>query len=226
MNVDLRTGAIRPPDPLDYMTKSTAVCAADPGTPRRSGRNSSVASPPAMSSCRTICSASPDTASTGGTDAARRRDGRGARSRPRQATARAASRTDAERRSIRPGGSAGAGAAPRRDDAGACASLARHSASRGGQPAGRSTRPAGGASRPSGHARPARADARCRHPEGILRRLLPDALLAAREAAGLSEGDRGESADPAAPTVRDRALARRARAGRMTTMHGTRARLA
>jgi putative DNA primase/helicase len=33
MTIDLRTGAIRPPDPLDYMTKSTAVCAADPGTP-------------------------------------------------------------------------------------------------------------------------------------------------------------------------------------------------
>jgi putative DNA primase/helicase len=32
MTVDLRTGAVRSPAPLDYMTKRTTVCAADPGT--------------------------------------------------------------------------------------------------------------------------------------------------------------------------------------------------
>jgi putative DNA primase/helicase len=33
MTINLRTGAVRPPDPLDYNTKVTAVCAAPPGTP-------------------------------------------------------------------------------------------------------------------------------------------------------------------------------------------------
>jgi putative DNA primase/helicase len=33
MTINLRTGAVRPPDPLDYNTKVTAACAAPPGTP-------------------------------------------------------------------------------------------------------------------------------------------------------------------------------------------------
>jgi len=40
MTINLRTGIYRAPDPLDYMTKLTAVASAAPGTPTPYGRSS------------------------------------------------------------------------------------------------------------------------------------------------------------------------------------------